>query len=145
MKRMVNSRRNGFTLIEVIVSIAMAAILGTMLMQFIGSNLSRSAQMIESTEAGFRLKTTMEKITRDYRYWLQFEGTTPGASLQGSFKTMAESYGGGGVTVLISPAGFEIDPGNDGDIEIMQVTVSVALTSDSSKTQILQSIFTHVR
>ncbi|MFZ5570687.1 MAG: type II secretion system protein [Thermodesulfobacteriota bacterium] len=145
MKSKINAHENGFTLLEVLVSIVMAAILGTMLTQFIGSNLSRSAEMIEISGNGLRLKTTMEQITRDYRNWLKTNGNLPGASLHGDFKAMVESHGGAGIAVETTPAGFEIDPGNDGDIEIMQVTVTVTAAADSSKNQMLQSVFTHVR
>ncbi len=144
MRTIFSGNRHGFTLIEVIVSIVLAAILGTMLTQFIGANLSRSAQAVGNTQTGLEVKAVMEQITNDYRLWLESDAKTPGASLYGTFKTKAESYSSGGISVSTSTAGFEIDPGNDGGLEIMQVTVSAAPVSDPAKTQILQSIFTHV-
>lgn len=128
----------GFSLIEVIVSIVVAAILGTILIQFTGTNLSRSAETISTAESELLVRRTMENITRDYRNWLR---TSPGEQIA-AFKTIAESHQGGRISVQTSSAGFEIDPGNDGDIELLLVTVTVVSETDPSNRSSIRSVFT---
>lgn len=112
---------HGFSLIEVIVSITLAAILGTILIQFMGTNLSNSAAGVNAFDSELKLRQTMEKITAAYRNWLTSSPDQPLAS----FRAIAESYQTAQITVTTSPDGFEIKPGSDGDVEILKVTVSV--------------------
>jgi prepilin-type N-terminal cleavage/methylation domain-containing protein len=112
---------HGFSLIEVIVTLTVAAILGTILIQFMGSNLSNSAAGVNAFANELKLRQTMEKITADYRHWLE---THPEQTLA-SFRAIANAHQTGQITVTNSSDGFEINPGSDGDIEILEITVSV--------------------
>jgi len=60
----------GFTLIEVIITLVVAAILGTILVQFMGTSLTRSAEPIVMVQEGFSLSEIMEKMTAHYKYLL---------------------------------------------------------------------------
>lgn len=66
-----HSATGGFTMIEVILTITIAAILGTLAIQFSGSSLSMSAQTVVRIKDSYTLSGVMEKITRDYGTWLE--------------------------------------------------------------------------
>ncbi len=106
----------GFTLLEVTVSLIVAAILGTLLIQFMGTNLSGSSESVVNAQQGFQLREVMEQITRDYRNWRK---NSPGETISDFENDVNADYGGNVVT-----GQTEIDPGNDGDIEILEVTIT---------------------
>ena len=58
----------GFTLVEVIVSLVVAGILGAMLVAFMGSTVMSSANPVVLTENGTYLTSIMEKMTSDYNF-----------------------------------------------------------------------------
>lgn len=62
-----SDRARGFTLIEVIISLVLVAILGTMLVTFMGSSLTESAQIVNRVDKTYKLDTVMENITTDYK------------------------------------------------------------------------------
>ena len=118
----------GFTFIEIIVTLIIAAILGVMLIQFMGSSVSGSAENVQRIKDGFVLNQKMEEITRDYRDWLK---TSPDDSIT-VFKAAVENdYS----TFIVSSETKIIDPWNDGDVEILQVTIT-------DGTQTLMALFT---
>jgi prepilin-type N-terminal cleavage/methylation domain-containing protein len=61
----------GFTLIEVIVAILLAALLGTLLVMNSGSSLSASAEAVVDTRKNLGAVKQMEQITKEYRKWLE--------------------------------------------------------------------------
>jgi len=61
-------KNTGFTLIEVIVSLILAGILGAMIFAFMGSRVMSSANPVILTQNGTYLSTIMEKMTSDYNY-----------------------------------------------------------------------------
>jgi len=58
----------GFTLIEVIVSLIVAGILGAMLVTFMGTGMVQSANPVIIAQNGAYLNGIMDKMTADYRY-----------------------------------------------------------------------------
>ncbi len=56
----------GFTLIEVIITIVIASILGTLAYQYMGSSLVRSSEPIFRLQKSFKLHEVAENITADY-------------------------------------------------------------------------------
>jgi prepilin-type N-terminal cleavage/methylation domain-containing protein len=74
--------QNGFTLIEIIVTLVVAAILGAMVAQFVGRNLARSAEPIVMLQKGFTINQIMESMTADYRK-LNAEDDTPLVTFKG--------------------------------------------------------------
>lgn len=58
----------GFTLIEVIVSLVVAGILGTMLVSFMGSKVMSSANPVILMQNGTYLNSIMENMRSDYTY-----------------------------------------------------------------------------
>ena len=67
--RFFNRKRNnkGFTLVEVIVSLVVAAILGTILVTFMGSTVVQSANPVLLAQKGAYLNGIMENMTGDYK------------------------------------------------------------------------------
>ena len=59
-------KKNGFTLIEIILSLVVIAILGAMYAQFFGTAFQQSSIPIQSIRDSFELQQVMEKITTDY-------------------------------------------------------------------------------
>ena len=72
--RIRNSR--GFTLIEVIVSLVVAAILGTIIYTFIGSTVVQSANPVLLAQKGAYLNGIIENMTGDYKL-LMATSTSP--------------------------------------------------------------------
>jgi len=62
--------QKGFTLIEIILTLVVAAILGTILVQFMGTSLTRCAEPVIMVQEGFSLSAVMEKMTAHYKYLL---------------------------------------------------------------------------
>ena len=120
----------GFTFIEIIVTLIIAAILGVMLIQFMGSSVSGSAENVDNIKKGFELNQKMEEITRDYRDWLK---TSPDDSITAFETAVNTNYAG--IIVSGETGIIEVDTGNDGDVEILQVTIT-------DGTQTLMALFT---
>lgn len=64
------SDKSGFTLIEIIVTLTIAAIFSVMLVQFMGSSISRSVQPTRSMQAGMALQGLFENMNADYKHLL---------------------------------------------------------------------------
>lgn len=120
----------GFTFIEIIVTLIIAAILGVMLIQFMGSSVSGSAENVQRIKDGFVLNQKMEEITRDYRDWLK---TSPDDLISVFETAVKTNYAD--IIVSADTGIIEVDPGNDGDVEILQVTIT-------DGTQTLMALFT---
>ena len=56
----------GLTLLEIIVTLIIAALLGSMLIEYMGTSLTRSGESVVMVQKGFSLNSVMEKITADY-------------------------------------------------------------------------------
>jgi len=105
-------------LIEVVVTLVVASILGTILVQIMGTNYFKSAQNLSSIRQGFEVREGLESITKDYKMWLL---NFPDQSII-DFKTgYIDTYSGSlNVIGVLS----EIDTGNDSGVGILQVSVS---------------------
>ncbi len=57
----------GFTLLEIIISLVVAAILGTVLIQFMSTSLIRSAEPVILVQKTFALNQLVEEMTADYK------------------------------------------------------------------------------
>ena len=65
----------GFTLIEVIVSLVLVAIVGAMVVSFMGTAVTRSADPLLQVQQGHYLNQIMENITADYKRLLATDDT----------------------------------------------------------------------
>ena len=118
-------------MIEVIVTLVVASILGTILVQVMGTNFFESAQNLSGIRDGFEIREELESTTKDYKMWLL---NFPDQSII-DFKTgYIDTYSGSlNVIGVLS----EIDTGNDGGVGILQVSVS-----DINNNLSLTTIFT---
>jgi len=57
----------GFTLIEIIITLVIASILGVVIFQYLGSSLTRSSDPIFRLKKSLNLQQVAENITVDYR------------------------------------------------------------------------------
>jgi prepilin-type N-terminal cleavage/methylation domain-containing protein len=125
---------NGFTLIEVIVTIIFAAILGALLVEFMGTKITSSAALVASVDKEAQLKAVMEDITSDYRDWLR---TSPGSPLSQFAAQVNATPAYAAVIVGAQTGMISVDAGHDGDVAILQITIS-----DGTRT--LRALFTNV-
>lgn len=56
----------GFTLLEIIITFILAAVVGSMLVEYMGTSLKRGGEAVVMVQDGFSLNSVMEKITADY-------------------------------------------------------------------------------
>jgi len=120
------SEKSGFTLIEIIVTLTVTAILSVMLVQFMGTSLSRSAEPILSVQEGMALQSIFESMNADYKQLL-FTDNTP----LDTFKTRVETGGFYGTYALTDSTyilfdGSQVEaPCNTPDCRILKVTISM--------------------
>ena len=75
MKFKIKKNMQGFTLLEVIISLIVAGILGTMLVSFMGSSVVQSANPVLQAQNGAYVNQIMENITADYKYLMATSST----------------------------------------------------------------------
>lgn len=68
-------RDQGFTLLEVIISLVVAAILGTMLFTFMQTGVVQSANPVIQAQNGAYLNQIMENMSADYKYLMSTDAT----------------------------------------------------------------------
>ncbi len=66
MNKILENKRSGFTLIEIILALVIAAVVGTGLAQYLGTAFTTSAIPIQHLRQAFKLQQVMENITEDY-------------------------------------------------------------------------------
>ncbi len=67
MKMFSKIKQGGFTLIEIILTLVIAAVVGAGLVQYLGSSLTKSSVPIQRLRQAYKLQQVMENITADYR------------------------------------------------------------------------------
>lgn len=118
----------GFTLVEVIVSLVVAAILGAMLVAFVGSNVMKSANPVFAAQGGAYLNSIMENIGADYRK-LMSTSSTPLTDLKTKIDALSTDYGTGYTAVTKRftsfPAGTPVsEPATtDANGKVLKVTI----------------------
>lgn len=114
-----NRNSNGFTLIEVIIAIIIAALLGAMIIQYTGTNLTATVKSLVATHNNTDAVSVMEQITRDYRNWLE---DSPDETILDFETNIINSDDYSGIqTDIIAPGELRDD---DPDDSILRVTVT---------------------
>ena len=117
-------REGGFTLVEVIATIVVAAILGVIFINFMGTAMSKSTQAIDVVQGEAAAEGVLERIVADYVLKMNQNFTTA----LGGVKTDIDSktvYGANVTAVYIQflASGSE-DPGFSGTSRTLKVTVA---------------------
>ena len=76
MSAYLKSNRNGFTLLEVIITMVVVAILGTIIYAFMGTAVTQSGLPVIGVKENLELAEVLEKITADYREALNSGGAS---------------------------------------------------------------------
>ena len=118
----------GFTLVEVIVAIIIAAVLGTLMVQFMGSTLTRANVPVQNVQEEMDRVSVMEKIMSDYVVQMN---TDPA----GALTTMKAAADGGGYdtaasTVTMTYIAFDGTGGETGPT--LNDTLKVTVATDNA-------------
>ncbi len=108
-------KKDGFTLLEVIVTLIVAAILAVMIVQIMGRGMILSAQPVNMLNDSLALNTVMEKITAEY---------DEGNSLADFKDDVENNTSGFGV--------YSVDPADGGTSEYIVFNSSNTEVSDTS-------------
>lgn len=68
------NNQRGFTLIEIIVTIVLAAFMGSMLVQYMSTSLMSSTEPIVKIQDSYSLNQVLESMTADYKKLLLTDG-----------------------------------------------------------------------
>lgn len=135
----------GFTLLEVIVTLVLAAILGTILVSFMGTNLTESVQSVNRVRNTYDLGKVIENITADYKKMMATDATplatiksnvgAPGGSTTvynayGSYKVINNDY----ITFVCTGSNCTA---TNGGSSILKVTIA-----NPGNTQTITALFT---
>lgn len=118
------ANQNGFTLLEVIITLIVASILGSMLYQLLGTGMIESAVSVHRVKEQFELNGMIEEITADYRNFVVKSNNTSqelGVTNLINFKKHIEDNYKQYINIVrvceyIQPE----DPGDTGDPELNQ-------------------------
>lgn len=126
---------NGFTLIEIIVTILLASVLAALMFQFMGTTLTGSSGPVETVRDGAAMEALMEAVISDY---VKRINTDPSTAL-GLMKTDADTlvYGSEVTMAYIAfdPSGNETPSGTATNT----LKVTVQLTGYSLMTLLTKS------
>ena len=114
----IERREDGFTLVEVIVTIVATAILGVIFINFMGTAMSKSTRAVSNVEAEANAQALMEQIVSDYTVKINETGLPD--ALDFIFK---KDYGTS-VTkkyITFSPSGDQVESGSATDT--LKITV----------------------
>jgi prepilin-type N-terminal cleavage/methylation domain-containing protein len=133
---------NGFTLVEIIVTIVVAGILGTIFVQLMGTALNASWNAVEIVRDESNSEGVMEEIIADY---VEAINSSPAGALKAIKDKITNKDYGDNVTwnyIEFNPSGDEVDRGavaTDNLKVVLQASgqVSPAITGRYSMTTIL--------
>ncbi len=99
MNKINRKTKNGFTLLEIIITLVIASIFGVVIFQYLGSSLTRSADPIFRLKKSLTLQQVAENITVDYKRnfsadlaGLKLKIENPSTSGYGSYTVVTSKY-----------------------------------------------------
>ncbi len=92
MIKILENKHSGFTLIEIILTLIIAAVVGAGLVQYLGTALTQSSVPIQRLNQSLGLQQVMENITADYEKNYRFNLNTLKSNIGGA-GPQTNSYG----------------------------------------------------
>ena len=74
--RSIRVKQSGFTLLEIIVTLVISAVLGTMIVQYFGTNIAQSPVPVNRLQAASSFEQVMENITADFNVGAIWQAST---------------------------------------------------------------------
>ncbi len=87
------NNKNGFTLLEVIITFIVAAILGTIFLQVMGTSMQQSYVPVSMVQDGFSINEIIEKMNAHYRNRLLTSTSNPLADFKSDVETNTPYFG----------------------------------------------------
>jgi|GEM_PF-989981 len=111
-----NGSDGGFTLLEVVISLIVVGIMGSMLVTMTQSTLSKSVALLGITRNTYSLATVMENINAHYASLIN--PNIQGSSILNDIQSNFSNYGPAGYTYTITSRRFAdfVDDGTGNDI-----------------------------
>lgn len=148
MKLVDRSNSKGFTLIEAIIAIIAAAILGVMAFTYSQTSLTKSAQPLNQSQKAMELQRVMESIFADYDLSYKADLVSLQAKIGEMTSQQPPPAGYGPYTLvdnkfvkLVGTDFEDIDPDNDPP-EIQKIILKVTIKNDLGET--LTMLFTKI-
>lgn len=121
----------GFTLIEVIITLMIAAILGVVMYEYLGSSLVRSSEPFVRLTKSFSLRQVVENVSADYKqnYIQNLPGLKTKLGVEGSQQT-----NGYGVYTVVYNRYITFDAGNAETTATAEKVLKVTIKNDQNET-----------
>jgi hypothetical protein len=117
----------GFTLVEVIVTILAAAIVGVIFINFMGTAMSKSVRPVEMVQGEANAEAIIERIVADYVYELNQNPAGGLNTIKGQIDSPTLKYGTNVTCVYIAfDANGNEGPDSSGENRTLKVTVAAA-------------------
>ncbi len=141
---MILANQKGFSLIEVIVTLVLIAIVGAMVVSYMGTTTRQTGKTLTWLSDEFELSQVMERIVADYRE--ELNSAPPNwATFFGSRDTVGEintRYGADIDDVEVEPTAFQADPSPSTDYTESGTDNSVQKVTLKKGEQTLITLFT---
>ena len=127
--------QRGFTLLEVIVTIIVAAVMGVILVQFMGTAMLRSGEPVVRVQDVSTLRHVLDNMTSDYKYLAATQ-----ANFLSTFKTRVDTpnYYGTGYTATTRYIEFD---GSGNEIQDTSAPYNLLKVTVTRGNQSLSTVF----
>lgn len=121
MNRCIFLKQEGFTLIEVILSIILMGIVGALLVSYLGTSFVRSAEPLQDLDENYEMVQMVENINADYRSQMEAGTFNPD-----TFRANLTGYVIGGAQVTGNYVSFNntSEIAHDGSKRFLKITVT---------------------
>jgi prepilin-type N-terminal cleavage/methylation domain-containing protein len=119
-------RNKGFTLVEVIVTILVTAILSSIFINFMGTAMSRSVRSVEIVQGEADAESVLERITADYVLRTNQNSATALALMESDINTPPKAIYGSRVSARYVSYTNGVEDGTAANQRTLKVTVDAA-------------------
>lgn len=135
VKARVKKGQRGFTLLEVIVTIIVAAVMGVILVQFMGTAMLRSGEPVVRVQDVSTLRHVLDNMTSDYKYLAATQ-----ANFLSTFKTRVDTPGYYGTGYTATTRYIEFD-GSGNEIQDTSAPYNLLKVTVTRGNQSLSTVF----